>query len=126
MKMKYELEPIIRKKDVIEVIIEGDCNDGDYNTTIEEYDITELQNQDFLKALHGLASIKDPREDMAKQLAEKLKIDLDEAYDIEDFINDRFDIPSDDWGVCHTITSLYASVKKAEGTEYILHVSECE
>lgn len=124
MELKYNLNKIVPERDEIEIIIEGDCNDGDYNTTIDTFNINKLEDQDFLKALYGLDAMRYPREDISKQLMEELEIDEEEASEIEDLIENTFDIPRDDWGVCHTITSVSAIAHMKDGSKYNIKIKE--
>lgn len=121
--MKFKAN-LIRKEveeDFVEVIIEGDCNDGDYNTTINKYDGSLLEDQEFLLALHVLSLYDNPREMNVEDILLKLGFS-EEFADENSEILDYFSIPSDDWGECHTITSIDIKLHKKDGIIYDVEI----
>lgn len=118
--IKKELE-----KDMVRVTIEGDCNDADYSTTVSEYDVDILEDENFLKSMYCINLIN-PREVREDDFMKILKISEDEADDFYDDFFDAIDIPRDDYDYCHTITSTEIKLYKKDGTVYDVEIERID
>lgn len=124
MKEKYTLRKIEREERVFEIIIEGDCNDGDYSSTVEEWSEKRFENRlPFLVALKKL-------EDVRHGNSEENRLEEFEKYyesEIAEYLDENLyeyvDIPSDDWGECHTITSVLIRLFDTDGSIYIVDLN---
>lgn len=122
--LKAILEKETMEENYVEVVIVGDCNDADYNTTIERYGEKVLKDEEFLKAVYYLDYIGNPREDHLGEKCEKLGLSYDEAVEINDLIYEILDIPSDDYDRCHTILSVDITLYKTDGSRHKVTVDK--
>lgn len=79
------------------VTIVADSNDGDYITTIEEFDKEEFDKY----IVDGLVDLLNNHGG---------------EHELENFDNDWISIPHSDWGVCHTLESVDIEYIDYDGT----------
>lgn len=103
---KYTIGAIkANKVNQFEVIIKADSNDADYITTREFFSEEDFNN-------HAIDELIE------------LERDYSGSHQLENFSAEWLDIPSSDWGRCHTLTSLEVNYYDNNGSVRPVYINE--
>lgn len=112
----------------VELYIKGDCNDADYEETVEEFSLDKSDDIDRLKEVIALLKtgnnyniIMTPHFFMEHfDMADDFGLTEDEMEELYETIIENLDIPSDQFNICHTIHNLDFTYIDEKGTRYPL------
>lgn len=100
----------------ISIVVEGDCNDGDYETGITTFDLDDDEDVDLLK--ESIKFIIANRKRLYRRCA------ILDNYKLREEILEKeyFELPRDCDDVCHTITSIEFKYTDRSGSSYDLEL----
>ena len=104
------------KRAYISIVVEGDCNDADYETEETSFDLDDDEDVELLK--DSIKFIKNNKKRLYKEYA----ISENDALREEIVNNEYFELPRAYDDVCHTITSIEFKYTDRNGSSYDLEL----